>query len=97
MTDLEEVLRTGFALFAVAAQIAAGDFLERQKAVAVRAVIDKGGLKTGLDPRDDGLVDVALALFLGGRFDVEVNQLLTIDDRDAEFLGLRRIEKHALH
>jgi hypothetical protein len=36
-------------------------------------------------------------LFLGGRLDVEVNEFLTIDDRDAEFLGLRRIEKHAFH
>ena len=38
-----------------------------------------------------------LALFLGGRFDVEVYEFLAIDDRDAEFLGLRRIEQHAFH
>jgi hypothetical protein len=36
-------------------------------------------------------------LFLGGRFDVEVDQFLAIDDRDAQFFGLRRIEQHAFH
>ena len=97
VTFLEDVLRTDLALVAVAAEIAAGDFLEGQKAVAICSVIDKSGFKAGFDPGDDGLVDVALALFFGGRFDVEVNKFLTIDDRDAEFLGLRRIEKHALH
>src|SRR5690606_37756578 len=71
--------------------------LERQETVALGAVIDKGGFETGLDAGDDCLVDIALAFFFGGRFDVEVDQFLTIDDRDAEFLGLRRIEKHALH
>jgi hypothetical protein len=78
-------------------EIVAGNFLERQEAVALGAVVHEGGFEAGLDAGDDGLVDVALALFLVGRFDVEVNQLLTIDDRDAEFLGLRRIEKHAFH
>ena len=56
------------------------------------AVIDERCFETGLDAGDDGLVNIALALFLGGRLDVQVNQFLTIDDRDAEFLGLRRIE-----
>ena len=65
--------------------------------MALGAVIDEGGFEAGLDAGDDRLVDVALALFLGGRFDVEVDQFLTINDRDAEFLGLRRIEQHAFH
>ena len=65
--------------------------------MAVGAVIDKRSFETGLDAGNDTLVDVALALFLGGRFNVEVNQFLSIDNGDAEFFGLRRIEKHALH
>ena len=78
-------------------KIGARDFLEGEKAVPFCAVIDKGRFEAGLDAGDYGLVDVALALFLGGRFDVEVNEFLAIDDRDAEFFGLRRIEQHAFH
>jgi hypothetical protein len=36
-------------------------------------------------------------LFLRGRFNVEVYEFLAIDNRDTEFLGLCRIEEHALH
>jgi hypothetical protein len=78
-------------------EVAAGDFLEGQEAVALGAVIDEGGFEAGLDAGDDALVDVALALLLVGGFDVEVDQLLTIDDRDAQLFGLRRIEQHAFH
>jgi len=65
--------------------------------VAIGAVIDKRRLETGLDAGDLGLVDVGLPLFASGRLDVEVDQLLTIDDGDAQLFGLRRIEQHALH
>ncbi len=74
-----------------------GDFLERQKAVALGAVIDEGRFEAGLDAGDDGLVDVALALLFCGRFDVEVYEFLAIDNGDTEFLGLCRVEQHALH
>src|SRR5205814_7215256 len=75
----------------------ARDFLEGKEPVALRAVVHERGFEAGLDPRDDALVDVAFSLFLCGRFDVEVYELLAFDDRDTEFLGLCRIEKHALH
>ena len=52
----------------------AGDFLERQEAVALGAVVDEAGFEDGLDAGDDALVDVALALFLAGGFDVEVDR-----------------------
>src|SRR5690606_18243821 len=45
----------------------------------------------------DGLVDVALALFLGGRLDVEVDDLLAIDDRHPELFRLGGVEQHAFH
>src|SRR5258706_4622903 len=73
------------------------DFLEGKKSVAFGAVIHERGFEAGLDPRDDALVDVAFSLLFCGRFDVEVYEFLTVDDRDTEFLGLCRIEKHALH
>ena len=75
----------------------ARDLLKGKKSVALGAVVHKRGFEAGLDPGDDTLVDVAFSLFLGGRFDVEVYQFLAFDDRDTEFLGLCRIEKHALH
>ena len=73
------------------------DFLERQEAVAIGAIFDEGRFEAGFYPGDDPLVDVALALFLAGGFDVEVDQLLTIDDGDANFFLLRRVKQHALH
>jgi len=78
-------------------EVGTRDLLERQEAVAVGTVVHERRLEAGLDAGDDGLVDVALAFFLGGRFDIEVDQFLTVHDRDAQFFGLRRIEKHALH
>ena len=78
-------------------KIGARDLLERQKAVTLGAVIDESRFKTGFDAGDDRFVDVAFSFFLGGGFDVEVDQFLTIDDCDAQFLSLRRVEKHALH
>src|SRR5213078_1249595 len=75
----------------------ARDLLEGKEPVALGAVVHERGFEAGLDPRDDALVDVAFSLFLCGRFDVEVYELLAFDDRDTEFLGLCRIEKHALH
>jgi hypothetical protein len=65
--------------------------------VAFGAVVDETGLERRLDARDDAFVDVALALFLGGGFDVEIDQFLTVDDRHPEFLRLGGIEQHAFH
>src|SRR5216117_2732929 len=75
----------------------ARDLLEGEESVALGAVVHERGFEAGLDPRDDAFVDVAFSLLFCGRFDVEVYQLLALDDRDTEFLGLCRIEKHALH
>ncbi|OIQ81952.1 hypothetical protein GALL_362810 [mine drainage metagenome] len=78
-------------------EIAARDFLERQKTVALLAVIDEAGLERGLDAGHDGAVDIALALLAAGLLDVDVEQPLAFDDRDAQLLGLRRVEQHAFH
>src|SRR5207253_2400177 len=73
------------------------DFLDRQKTVALGAVIDETGFEAGLDAGDDGLVDVALALFLARGFDIKVDEPLAVDDGHAEFFRLRGVEKHAFH
>ena len=79
------------------AEVVLRDFLERQEAVAVFAVVDEAGFERGLDARHDGLVDVALALFAAFDFGLEVHQLLAIDDGQAAFFGLRRVDQHAFH
>jgi hypothetical protein len=75
----------------------AGDFLEGQKAVPFGAVVDKSGFQAGLDAGNDRLVNVALFLFLGGRLNVQVNQFLTVDNGNTEFLGLCCVKQHAFH
>ena len=74
-----------------------GDFLERQEAVAVFAVVDEAGFERGLDPRHDGLVDVALALFAPFDFDFVVEEFLSVDDRQPAFFRLRGVDQHPLH
>ena len=74
-----------------------GNFLERQEAVAVFAVVDETGFQRRLDAGDDGLVDVALALFASFNLDFVVEQFLPVDDRQAAFFGLRGVDQHALH
>ncbi len=81
----------------VAGKTTLGDLFKRQKTVAIGAVIDEHRFETRLDAGDPCLVDVGFALLAASGFDVEVDQLLTIDDGDAQLFGLRRIEQHALH
>src|SRR5574343_1101850 len=92
LTFLQRFLDLGAADFGTGLEIGAGDFLERQEAVAIGTVIDEAGFEGRFDPGDDPLVDVALALFLGGGLNVEINQFLTIDNGDTEFFRLCRIE-----
>ena len=77
--------------------VAAGDFLERQEAVALAAEIDEGGFEARFDAGDAPLVDVPLLLFEGMVLDVEVVELLPIDHGNAHLFGLRRVHKHAFH
>ena len=65
--------------------------------MAVFAVVDEAGFQRRLDARDDGLVDVALALFAPFDLGLEVEQLLPVDDRQAPLFRLRRIDQHAFH
>jgi len=65
--------------------------------VAVFAVIDETGFQRRLDAGDDGLVDVALALFAPFDLGFEVDQFLTVNDGQAALFGLRGIDQHAFH
>ena len=80
------------AVTGVAGHVFACEFLERQEAVALSTVIDEYRFERGLDPRDDGFVNIAFFLFLTGVLDIEIDQFLPINDGDAKFFLLRRIE-----
>jgi hypothetical protein len=73
------------------------DFLQRQEAVALAAVLDERRLEARLDARDASLVDVGLLLFLGRNLDRQVVELLTVNECDAQLLLLRRVDQHSLH
>ena len=61
------------------------------------AIVDEAGFEAGLDPRDDAFLDVALAGLASGGFDIDIDELLPIDDCNAQFFCMRRIKKHSLH
>jgi hypothetical protein len=79
------------------AEILARDFLERQETVAVFAVVDETGFERRLDARHDRLVDIALALFAPFDLVFEIEQFLSVDDRQPAFFRLGRIDQHAFH
>src|SRR5690606_7198267 len=93
----QQLLQPGLGRVHAGAEIVAGDFLEREEAVALAAVLDEGGFQRGLEPGDAALVDVGLLLFLRRLLDVDVVQRLAVDDRDPQFFRLGRVDQHSLH
>ena len=78
-------------------EIFAGDFLQRQKAVPLRSVVDETSFERGLYPGDPAFVNVGFFLFASGVLEVEVVKTLSIHHRDALFFGVRGIDQHAFH
>src|SRR5690606_3133079 len=93
----QQFLEAGLVRVDPGLEVVAGDFLQRQEAVALAAVFDEGGLERGLEPGDAALVDVGLLLFLRRLLDVDVLRGLAIDDRDPQFFRLRRVDEHSFH
>jgi len=62
--------------------------------VAVAAIIDERRLQRRLYARDLGEVDIALELLVLGRFEVELLDPVTFDDRDPGFFPVARIDQH---
>ena len=56
LADVEPALRLG-------AKVLAGDFLQRQEAVPLCAVVDERRFERGLDARNAGLIDIGFFLF----------------------------------
>ncbi|MNC93441.1 hypothetical protein D3C83_100710 [compost metagenome] len=78
-------------------EVVAGNFLQRQEAVALAAVLDESCFKRRLEPGDAALVDVGFLLFLRRLLDVDVVERLAVDGSDAQLFCLRRVDQHAFH
>ena len=93
----QEFLDAGLVVVDASLEVVAGDFLQRQEAVALAAVFDEGRFERRLEPGDAALVDVGLLLFLRRLLDVDVVKGLSVDDGDAQLFCLRRVDQHAFH
>src|SRR5690606_14556446 len=93
----QQLADAGLVVVDTGLEVVAGDFLQRQEAVALGAVVDAGGFQGRPQAADPALVDVGLLLFLGRLLDVDVVQVLAVDDGDAQFFRLRRVDQHSLH
>ena len=83
--------------FGALGEVFAGDFLERQEAVALGAEVDEGSLEAGFDASNAALVDVGLLLLASARLDIEVEQALAIDQGNTQLFGLSRVDQHSFH
>ena len=70
------------------------DLAEGEEAMAVAAILDKGGLERGLHPGHFGEIDVSAELFVAGGFEVEIVNLAVVDDRHPCFFGMGGVDKH---
>jgi hypothetical protein len=56
--------------------------------MARRAIIYETSLERGLDARDATFVDVRFLLFAGRNLDTEIEELLSVNERDPQLLFL---------
>ena len=63
----------------------------------VAPVLDECSLETGFEPGDASLVDIGLAALALFHLDVEIDQTLSIDDRNAQLFALRCVHENAFH
>ena len=65
--------------------------------MTVFAIVDETGLKGRFDPGNDCLVDIGFVQLTGIRFDIDIDQFLPVDNRNAQLLLLRCVEQHTFH
>ena len=83
-------------LFDLVLKVFGVDFRKRQEAVALHAVVDKGGLQAGLDVGHNPLVEVTGNLAACCGLDEKTFQGLPFNNSDPEFLRMHRIDDHGL-
>jgi hypothetical protein len=70
------------------------DFAEGEKAVAIAAIVDEGGLQRRLDPRDLGQIDIAAKLLTARRLEVEFFDTVAAQNNHPGLLRMGRIDEH---
>jgi hypothetical protein len=70
------------------------DFAERQEAVAVAAIFDKGGLQGRFYPRNLGEVDIAAQLLAVGGFEIKFFDAIATDHDDPGLFRMGGIDQH---
>jgi hypothetical protein len=70
------------------------NFAEGEKAVAVPAVVDEGGLQRRLDARHLGQIDVAAKLLTVCGFEVEFLDAMAAQNNHPGLLRMGRIDEH---
>ena len=70
MAFAQGLLDAGAPVAILAQVVGGGDLFEWQETMTVTTVVDECRFQTGLDAGDNGLVDITLALFLTGGFNV---------------------------
>ena len=70
------------------------NFTEGQKAVAITAVVHKGGLQRRLYASDFGQIDIAAQLLTASGFKVEFLHSLTTQNDNPSLLRMSRVDEH---
>ena len=72
------------------------DFGERQKAVAVAAILDEGRLQRRFDPRYLGEIDIAAKLLAVRGLEIEFLDAVAAQHDHPSLLGMCRVDKHLI-
>ena len=72
------------------------NFREGEEALAVSAILDKGGLQRRFYARDLGEIDVAFEGPLGRGLEIKLFDFLSVENDDPGLLRVTGIDKHAL-
>jgi hypothetical protein len=70
------------------------DFAEGQKAVAVAAIFNEGGLQRGLYARDLGEIDISTQLFALGGLEIKLFDTIATDHNDPGLFRVGGIDQH---
>ena len=73
------------------------DLFERQKTVAISAIVNESRFKAGFDASDFTFVNIGFFLFPAREFNIEVVEALAIYHSDAQLLFLGCVYEHSFH
>ena len=65
--------------------------------MTIFAVVYEASFEARFNTSNDTFVNVAFTLFASGDFDIEIDELLPVDNCNAQFFLVRRVKQHALH